>query len=354
MNRNSRFSRPVGDHAASLELYNGMQRTTRTSVSGNYFVLSFKSEASLEGYNLEKGRVRIGLEEAASKRSYWVIVTTRDRLDDLSKTLDSLLNQTVTPARIVVFDVGSKPPVTYSHPSVTVLRREDEGYDIRRVVKNWNICLDFAVESGLTGETGFLMISADDCIYPPSYVESIISRMMSENVAVASGSRGIRVAPDGWKPPEGTGRLVANSFLKSVQFRLPERAGYEPWIFYEALRRGLKVACYEDIQYTHLQKFGGQHQFVEWAKMAHSLGYDPLFFLARCLKNLYTGDIPRRATLRVLLGYLKTSNLEPEDEFYSPFDIEFRRFVRDLQRQRLRALLARIPGLGKTRKSSIS
>lgn len=294
------------------------------------------------------------LEQATNKCSYWVIVTTRNRHEDLSRTLDSLLNQTVSPTRIVVFDDGSTPPVTYSHPSVTVLRREDEGYDIRRVVKNWNICLDFAVRSGVTSETGFLMISADDCAYPPSYVESIINRMIRDNVAVASGSRGIHVAPDRWKPPEGSGRLVANSFLKSVGFRLPERAGYEPWIFYEALRRGLKVACYEDVPYTHLQKFGGQHQFVEWAKMAHTLGYDPLFFFARSIKNMYTGDIPRRATIRVMLGYVKTSIFKPQDEFYAPFDVEFRRFVRNLQRQRLRGLFARIPGLGKTRQNSIS
>jgi hypothetical protein len=285
------------------------------------------------------------MEQTTSKRSYWVVVTTRNRHEDLKLTLDSLLNQTLAPTRIVVFDDGSAPPVTYSSPSVTVLRREDEGYDIQRVVKNWNMCLDFAIQSSLTSETGFLMISADDCVYPPSYVESIVDRMMRDNVAVASGSRGIRVAPDGWKPPEGSGRLVANSFLKSVGFRLPERAGYEPWIFYEAMRKGLKVTCYEDIPYTHLQKFGSQHQFVEWAKMAHTLGYDPLFFFARCIKNLYTGDIPRRATLRVMVGYLKTSNRKPKEDFYAPFDIEFRRFVRNLQRQRLKRLFARVPRL---------
>jgi biofilm PGA synthesis N-glycosyltransferase PgaC len=282
------------------------------------------------------------------KRSYWVIVTTRNRHDDLKRTLDSLLDQTVSPSRIVVFDDGSTPAVTYSHPSLTILRREDEGYDIRRVVKNWNMCLDFAVRSSVINETGFLMISADDCVYPPSYVGSIIDRMINDNVAVASGSRGVRVAPDGWKPPEGSGRLVANLFLESVEFRLPERAGYEPWIFYEALRRGLKVACYEDVPYTHLQKFGGQHQFVEWARMAHTLGYDPLFFIARCIKNMFTGDVPRRDTIRVMLGYMKTSIFKPQDEFYEPFSMEFRRFVRNLQRQRLTNLFQRVLGLEKS------
>ena len=281
--------------------------------------------------------------------SYWTLVTTRNRCSDLGRTLESILGQELPCARIIVFDDGSSDGTmelleTYRHRygCITALRRDDSGYDIKRVVGNWNECLAEAEREGLDRGVDFTLITADDCIYPPNYVRAIVQRMnIDPLLVVASGSRGIPAPLDGWKPPEGSGRLIRNSFLVSVGFRFPEKSGYEPWIVYEAMRRGFKVECINELTYRHLQRFGSGHRFVEWGYMPHALGYHPIFFLGRCLQNLLSNAVPRRVILRMLESYLRAYLLKPRDPFYTPHSSELRSFVRSLQVDRMRKAVVR-------------
>jgi hypothetical protein len=218
------------------------------------------------------------------------------------------------------------------------MRRPDHGYDITRVVKNWNLML--AKLRPEIAELDYVLITADDCNYPPNYSETIMSRMCERSVAVASGSRGLSTFPfDNWKPPEGTGRFIAVYYLKELNYSFPEQAGYEPYIFLEAMRRGYEVQCYDDVRYEHLQEFGKAHGFQEWGHMAWTLGYDPIFFLGRCVKNLITGDVPWKAVIRMYVVYLKDHVRPPKNGFYSRFNPEFRSFVKRTQRNRIRRLL---------------
>jgi len=272
-----------------------------------------------------------------SLMKYAAIGTTRNRHAALKTTIESLLAQTIPPQRILFFDDGSDVPASFDHPTVSFMRRPDQGYDIKRVVKNWNLML--AQLRSEIAKLDYLLITADDCNYPPSYSETIMSRMSKGNVAVASGSRGVKFPFDNWKPPEGAGRFIAVDYLEDLNYVFPERAGYEPYIFLEAMRRGRKVQCYDDVHYEHLHEFGKAHGFQEWGHMAWTLGYDPIFFLGRCGKNLITGDVPRTAVMRMYAVYLKDHVRHPKDPFYSRFDPEFRSFVKRTQRNRIRRLL---------------
>lgn len=276
-------------------------------------------------------------------KNYWVIMTTRNRAKILDSSLQSLYAQSVPPRHIIIFDDGSNPPadpVRSQSVPLTVLRREDEGYDIRRVVKNWNACLSFAIKNSFIDSSDFVLISGDDCSYPHDYAEQLITKMASGNVDVASGSRGLKYPPDGWKPPEGSGRMVSHRLLRLIGNQFPEQCGYESWLVYEALRRGLRVACYSDLSYDHLASFGvGSHRFVEWGHMGHTLGYDPVFFVARWVKNLAVGDIPRRSIIRILMQYFRGFVDRPNNGFYKPFAPEFRAFVARTQRRRLMTVL---------------
>jgi glycosyltransferase involved in cell wall biosynthesis len=276
--------------------------------------------------------------------TYWVLLTTRNRHESLRRTLQSLWHQTLQPRMVIIFDDGSNPPVTNNNPERQVLlRKEDEGYDIRRVVTNWNACLSEAVQRGIVASSDYLLISADDCEYPPNYAEALISWMRSNDMQVASGSRGIKPSWDGWKAPEGAGRMISTRFLREIGFCIPEHAGYEPWIFLEAMRRGYKVGSYSNLHYVHLERFGGGHGFAQWGHMAHTLGYDPLFFTARCLKNLVTHDVPARAVIRMYFVYIKDFITKPKGAFYQRFNDEFRAFVKSTQRKRLLALFHLAP-----------
>jgi glycosyltransferase involved in cell wall biosynthesis len=278
--------------------------------------------------------------------SYWTLVTTRNRREDLKRTLESILNQQLPCRRVVVFDDGSSDDTfdllqTFKreHPStVRVLHRTDLGYDIKRVVRNWNECLAEAKREGLDRTADFTFISADDCIYPPQYVRVIVEHMNRDPLlAVVSGTRGIPAPLDGWKPPEGSGRLIRNTLLSSVGFRFPEKAGYEPWIVYEAMRRGLQVDSISSLRYEHQGVFGGAHSFAQWGYLPHALGYHPVFFLGRCLQNFCSGKtVPRKAVLGMLGRYLKWYIAKPKDPFYEPHTKELRAFIRSYQESRMK------------------
>jgi len=278
-------------------------------------------------------------------QQYWALLTTRDRPGPLRRTLNSLLEQSVPPKQIVILDDGSSDPsvrkVLDDFPSIHNIIQRNTPYDIRRLVKNWNRCLRYAEDNGFAN-LDFVLITADDCVYPRTYTEDITFRMRRDSVVVASGNRGLKSPPDGWKPPEGSGRIIDSQFLRRIGFRFPEQAGYEPWIVYEALRLGYNVACYNDLSYAHITEFGGSHRFTEWSFMPHALGYDPFFFYARCIKNMLNGDLPKQAALRMMIGYILAPLRSYDDEsFYRYFSPELREFVSHFQRRRLLMALSR-------------
>jgi hypothetical protein len=271
------------------------------------------------------------------------MVATRNRPAELDATIRSLNNQSIPPRRIVVLDDGSIPPVVPGNMAqVTVIRREPAAYDDRRLVRNQNMCLGFAQSKGIVAATDYVLVSADDCSYPPEYAEAILGRMKAEHVVIASGSRGIRTPPGGWRPPEGSGRIISHQFLRTIDFAIPERTGHESWIVFEALRRGYRVRCYTDVRYTHYGRFGGTHGFSEWGHMEYVLGYDPLFFIARCGWEVISGTMPIKASLKAIVNYVRDSLATPRSDFYRPFDKDFRSFVARTQRMRFGSLLQRI------------
>jgi hypothetical protein len=181
-------------------------------------------------------------------------------------------------------------------------------------------------------------------MYPPKYAETIIGRMKTENVVVASGSRGLSTPPDGWRPPEGSGRIISHVFLQAINFDIPERTGHESWIVFEALRRGCRVACYTDVKYTHLGRFGGKHGFAEWGHMEYVLGYDPLFFVSRCAWEVISGTMSIKRSMNAIANYVRDRLATPKAKFYRPFNKDFREFVARTQRMRFGTLLKRMFG----------
>jgi len=90
--------------------------------------------------------------EANNRMSrYFVIVTCRNSQSEIENALLSLQNQTIQPSFVIVIDDGStdKTPAVLrklqeSWPSLYVMTNPDLGYDIGRVVNNWNLAITFA------------------------------------------------------------------------------------------------------------------------------------------------------------------------------------------------------------------
>ena len=127
--------------------------------------------------------------------TYCTIVTCRNSQDDIEKSILSLHNQTIKPNYIIVIDDGSKDntPMILEELSkkidnLFIITNPDLGYDISRVVKNWNMAIALKNRKNLQ-ETDYHMIGTDDTVYEKRYAEKIISFMDSnKNYAIVSGN----------------------------------------------------------------------------------------------------------------------------------------------------------------------
>jgi glycosyltransferase involved in cell wall biosynthesis len=277
-----------------------------------------------------------------SEASYWTLVTVKNGEKTISKSIESILGQSIKPSLICIVDDGSKDSTSNiitkladSNPGVIhTITLEDRGYDIRRIVDNWNTACDYVKEHGK--DYNYLLISSDDVVFPKDYVERLTEQMNHDpKLAIASGSRGLEQS-DYLSLPEGAGRLIRLSFFKEIGYRHPPYYGYEAWILYKAMQLGYSVRKLQDLKYDHIRTFGVGHKFIEYGPAMRCLGYHPLFVVARVARNILTHKtgISKRASIRMLLDYFFQSKWN-SDPYFKYFDSDVRAFVRKMQRQRL-------------------
>lgn len=275
--------------------------------------------------------------------SYWVVVTARNSERTIDAAIGSLLKQTVRPSFICVIDDGSTDGTAkhlekikdIAELPMQVITFPDRGYDIRRVVNNWNHACAF-VES-TKKKFDFMLVATDDTIFPPHYVERLIGEMKKDDkLAVCSGSRGIKSSTEVASLPDGAGRLVRMSFFTFTGFRYPEYYGNETWLLFKAMQLGYNVKRFDDIRYEHIRKLGSNSQFFDYGPGMRCLGYHPLYVLARTFKNIIYGGagIPRSAAIKILFDYINTRKWR-NDPYFRYYDPQFRKFVREFQMHKL-------------------
>jgi glycosyltransferase involved in cell wall biosynthesis len=277
--------------------------------------------------------------------TYFAIVTCRNSQETIGKALSSVKEQTIKPEHVIVINDGSTDKtkdilddLKKDWPSLYVITNADLGYDISRVVKNWNAAINLSIDRGLR-KTDYHMIATDDTIYPPNYAEKIISFMDSnQSVAVASGN----YTDYKHAMPHGAGRFIRNSFFEKTIWDgyYPEQMGYESAILYEASHCGYSYYVIGDAKFEHLRSLGETHKFYEFGASMRTLGYHPIFAFGRFLKYLITGEITGRLGATYMLYYYLTYT--PKSVGYDRmYDKNIRQYVRDNQIQRLKKVLFR-------------
>jgi glycosyltransferase involved in cell wall biosynthesis len=275
--------------------------------------------------------------------TYSVIVTCRNSEKDIRSALTSLIYQTVKPEYVLVVDDGSSDltpnilnELSSNHDNIFITTNPDLGYDIGRVVENWNKALRLAKDLGLTS-TNYHMISTDDTVYEKDYCEKIINDMdLDSTIAIASGTYG------DYSPttPHGAGRFVRNSFFFSALGSYPQKMGYESAILYLALANGFRYTVNPGAHFVHTRLLGSSHHFYEFGASMRTLGYHPIFVMGRFFKYFLSGaPIGRLGSLYMLYHYLF---YKPKSEGYdSMYDIEFRKSIRAIQLTRIRRYISR-------------
>ena len=282
--------------------------------------------------------------------TYFAIVTCRNSEDDIQAALASLRKQTLAPQYVIVIDDGSTDntseiltQIRQNWRSLHVIRHNDLGYDIGRVVKNWNEAITYSRNKDLA-HTTYHMIATDDTIYPPGYAKELVDFMDgNSSIAIASGNY-TKYVPD---KPHGAGRFVRNSFFEQTHWGglYPELMGYESAILYESERLGNRYTILPDAKFHHSRPLGTHHKFYEFGASMKTLGYHPIFVWGRFAKYLATGEVTGRVgAFNMLYYYL---SYKPKSVGYDRlYDDQLRRFVREIQKRRMLSALS-----GKKRRS---
>ena len=282
--------------------------------------------------------------------TYFAIVTCRNSEDAIHAALTSLRNQILAPQYVIVVDDGSTDntseiltQIRQNWQSLHVIRHNDLGYDISRVVKNWNEAITYSRNKDLA-HTTYHMIATDDTIYPPGYAKDLVEFMDgNSSIAIASGNY-TKYVPE---KPHGAGRFVRNSFFEQTHWGglYPELMGYESAILYESERLGHHYAILTDAKFHHSRPLGTHHKFYEFGASMKTLGYHPIFVWGRFAKYLATGEVTGRlGAFNMLYYYL---SYKPKSVGYDRlYDDQLRRFVREIQKRRMLSVLS-----GKKRRS---
>ena len=273
--------------------------------------------------------------------SYFAIVTCRNSEIEIENAINSLLKQSAKPRYIIVVDDGSTDNTNrilqglkLKNKNIYIITNPDLGYDIGRVVKNWNSAIDFAKNTNLE-PTDYHMISTDDTHYEELYADKIMSQMdYDDKIAISSGNYDNNT----YTTPHGAGRFVRSSFFDNVLGRYPEKMGYESVILQLSLYHGFKNVVNNDARFSHTRPLGTNHQFYEFGASMRTLGYHPLFVLGRFIQCFSAGKpMGRLGAIRMLYYYL---TYEPKKEGYdSMYDPEIRKAIRIRQKTRILQIL---------------
>ena len=272
--------------------------------------------------------------------SYYAIVTCRNSENEIENAIISLLTQTTKPKYVIVVNDGSTDGTANileglksKNEGLYVITNPDLGYDIGRVVKNWNSAINLARKLNLE-KTDYHMISTDDTNYEEPYAEKIMNKMDADNnIAISSGN----YDSNSYATPHGAGRFVRNSFFEEFLGLYPEKMGYESVILQMSLYQGFKNLVNNDARFSHTRQLGANHHFYEFGASMRTLGYHPLFVLGRFAQCFLTGQpIGRMGAVHMLYYYL--SYKPKQDGYDSMYGSEIRKAIRMRQKTRIKEM----------------
>jgi len=260
-------------------------------------------------------------------------MTCRNSEKNIEDAVLSISNQSIKPKYIIVINDGSTDRTlsTLSHlkekiSNLHIITNPDLGYDIDRVVSNWNKAIKLTYEMNLE-KTDFHLIATDDTVYEVKYAEKILAVIKDNpHIVIASGN----FDDNRYVTPHGAGRFVNNKFFEKNDGFYPEKIGYESFILYKATKDGYDYKMVSNAKFRHIRELGQDHRFSDWGQSMKALGYHPLFVLERFLIDFIKNKpIGRVGTISILYYYL---TYKPNNYGYnSLYQKELRDYIRMCQ-----------------------
>lgn len=275
---------------------------------------------------------------------YVLISPCRDEADYARQTLDSVIAQSIRPARWVIVDDGSKdatPAILAEyaarHAWIQVVTRKDRG---RRAVGPGVIEAFYAGYDAINPDEYDFVCKLDlDLRLPPRYFEILMTRMEADpRIATCSGKAFIEV--DGRAVDERHGdetSLGMTKFYRVACFKAI--GGFVREVMWDGIdchrcRMLGWIACSwnePELRFIHLRPMGSSQQSLYTGRMRHGygqyyMGTGFLYMAASALLRI--NEKPYfLGSLAMLWGWLKSA-LQGKPRYE---DAEFRRFLRRYQ-----------------------
>ena len=261
--------------------------------------------------------------------TYYHFFCVRDSEESMSDVMESLINQSYQPKKIIVVDDGSSDKTgeilekfRRKFPTlIEVIHTDSQTRDYSRIPNLWNMCL--------RKEYDYHMVGARDVVYEKDYAKKLLIEMKKNpNLVICSGD----YPPFKTKAPHGGGRMVRQDFFFSNYEKYFEIMGYESEILYRAMVQGYQIKVFQNAKMEHKEELGHGHNFEEFGRGMKALGYHPLYVLGRCFLELSRKDGIRKKGIFNM--YWKYLTYRPEKEgYFSAFPIEIRKEIRDYQKK---------------------
>lgn len=288
-------------------------------------------------------------------RSYVLISPCRNEAAYMRRTLDSVVAQSVLPARWIIVDDGSTDDTPLilkeyeqRYPFIEVISRPDRGH--RAVGPGVIEAFYYGLDQVDLATHAYLCKLDLDLDLPPCYFEILMQRM-EENprIGTCSGKPWFRNAAGRWIS-EKCGDEMSVGMTKFYRREcFIQIGGFVREVMWDALdchkarQLGWIAVSWndEDLRFEHLRPMGSSQKSVFTGRRRHGfgqyyMGSDPLYFLAT---GLYRMAHPPYVLggLATIQGYLGAwLRRVPRHE-----DAELRKFVKQYQRRALKVGKAR-------------
>lgn len=282
-------------------------------------------------------------------RDYLLISPCRNEAEFMRQTLDSVIAQSVRPAKWIIVDDGSTDDTpgilaeyAARHDWIEIVTRGDRGC---RAVGPGVIEAFYAGYATVDPDEYDYLCKLDlDLRLPPRYFETLIERMET-NPRIATCSGKAYIEKDGGLVNERHGdetSIGASKFYRVSRFK--EMGGFVREVMWDGIdchrcRMNGWIACSWDddpeLRFVHLRPMGSSQKSIYTGRMRH--GYGQYFmgtgFVYMLASAIYR--IPEKpyvlGGLTILWGWLR-SVLQSKPQYN---DLEFRKFLRGYQRRSL-------------------
>lgn len=287
-----------------------------------------------------------GRDSAAGSGRYLLISPCRDEAQYMRETLDSVVGQSVRPAKWIIVDDGSTdetPRILAEYAAkydwIDIITRRDRG---RRAVGPGVIEAFYAAYDAVDVDAFDYLCKLDlDLRLPPRYFETLMARMAADpRIATCSGKA--YVEKDGALLNEGHGDDMSLGMTKFYRVsRFKQIGGFVRAVMWDGIdchrcRMHGWIACSWDdpnLRFVHLRPMGSSQQSIYVGRMRHGYGQ---YFMGTGLVFMTASAVSRILQEPVLIGSLATlwgwikAALTRQPRYADP---EFRKFLRAYQRR---------------------